>query len=377
MDGPGSWSWETVEALLQTDRSIAVAVTGGGSRAVSWLFNHPGASRCFVEASIPYHEQSLADFLERPGPHPADLETARRLAERCGRRAAGLQNHAPVGVGVTAALATDRVRRGADRAFASVRTNDHYHNAALLFDKPGDRLLQEEVVSTILLTRLAAGCGVEVGGAPLPGWAHLETSQDPVHEGIEDLLAGRAEVVGMDAESAAIETVSADRVLVSGSFNPMHDGHRGLAAAAERLSGRTAAFELSVRNVDKPELAYRDILQRSCQDRDGRDLLLTTEPTFVGKARRLPGTWFAVGYDTALRLVEPSYYDGTKGMEAALKELLAAGCRFFVAGRHWQGQWCGLRQIRLPDGFADLFEEIPEAEFRLDISSSEIRSRGQ
>ena len=37
-----------------------------------------------------------------------------------------------------------------------------------------------------------------------------------------------------------------DLVIVSGSFNPLHDGHLGLAVAAARLTGRDVVFELSI-----------------------------------------------------------------------------------------------------------------------------------
>ena len=51
----------------------------GGSRAVSWLFNHPGASRALIEAQIPYDEQALDAYLGRLGPHRVVEETARAI----------------------------------------------------------------------------------------------------------------------------------------------------------------------------------------------------------------------------------------------------------------------------------------------------------
>lgn len=375
--GEGSWAWETVEAILRQGRPVAISFTGGGSRAVSWLFNHPGASRALIEAQIPYDEQALDAYLGRPGPHRAVEETARRLAAMARSRALRFSgDDGAVGLGASAALATDRDRKGQDRAFIASRNEMSYEFVVVDFDKTADRLAQEEALSAILLSTLARTCGHPVVDAELPSWARTERASATVDKAIEDLLDGVRPVVEMAAagaaEGAAVHPGA--RLLVSGSFNPFHAGHAGLAVAAEKMSGRIAGFELSVLNVDKPALAYREVLRRAAPARDGRSLVLTREPTFLGKARLLPGCWFAIGYDTAVRLVAPEYYDGTtEGMQAALAQLRDLGCRFYVAGRQWQGEYRGLEQVNIPAGFADLFAGIPESEFRQDVSSTTLR----
>ena len=60
-------------------------------------------------------------------------------------------------------------------------------------------------------------------------------------------------------------------------------------------------------------------------------------------------------------------------MESALAALRDFGSRFYIAGRPWQGAHHGLEQVPIPAGFGDLFEGIPEAEFRMDISSTSLR----
>ena len=380
-----SWAWDRVEAILAAGRPLAVAVTGGGSRGVSWLLNHPGASRALVEAQVPYLPEAIAEFLGRPGPHRVREETARLLAARARARARRLARHeGAVGAGATAALATDRVRKGRDRAFVCARGPLAYCFASLRFD-PGaaDRLSQEEVLSAVLVARCAAASGAEAdaaGGPVLPSWVRVEDSEAAVDEALEGLLGGRLEAVEMEASggSGRPAVPGEGMILVAGSFNPFHAGHFGLAEAAERLSGRRACFELSVENVDKRPLAYRQILERAGQARGGRRLLLTREPTFLGKARLFPGCWFAIGFDTAVRLFEPGYYGGHRDdMDRALRELGHLGVRFLVSGRVWEGEYRGLGDVRVPEGFADLLEEIPESEFRLDVSSTRLREEGK
>ena len=36
--------WDTVERIIASGVELSIAVTGGGSVAISWLVNHPGAS---------------------------------------------------------------------------------------------------------------------------------------------------------------------------------------------------------------------------------------------------------------------------------------------------------------------------------------------
>lgn len=53
------------------------------------------------------------------------------------------------------------------------------------------------------------------------------------------------------------------------------------------------------------------------------------------------------------------------------------GCSFISAGRldSATGQFKGLADIDVPPQLADMFAEVPEGEFRVDISSTELRKR--
>ena len=103
---------------------------------------------------------------------------------------------------------------------------------------------------------------------------------------------------------------------------------------------------------------------------------MTRAPVFVEKARLFRGTIFVVGYDTAVRLVAKEYYgDSENRMIEALDALRACGCRFLVAGRLDEaGSFRSLEHVQMPASHRDLFDAIPEAEFRADLSSTNLRA---
>ena len=193
-------------------------------------------------------------------------------------------------------------------------------------------------------------------------------------------------------ETGAVLCVSADgqmldpstgrcpppRVLLPGSFNPAHRGHWELAQVAAQHLGHETAFELSVANVDKPNLTGDEIRRRLTQFHWQVAVWLTHAPRFVEKAERFPGAVFVVGADTALRIVLPRYYgDDEAKMLAALGRIQELDCRFLVACRvDARGECLQASELPIPGPYRDLFEEIPPERFRWDISSTELRALG-
>ena len=86
-----------------------------------------------------------------------------------------------------------------------------------------------------------------------------------------------------------------------------------------------------------------------------------------------------VGADTAKRIVDKKYYENDEFlMVAALSEIAALGCTFVVGGRKDGNDFLTIDRIlastRLPQSLKQIFFGISTEEFRLDISSSEIRA---
>ena len=370
-----------IQQLHDTPHKTVLAVSGAGTQAVAWLLGVSGASRTILEVVVPYGRLAMQDFLGFEPAQSASADTARQMARRAYQRArAQLEDDSPVvGLACAAAIATDRYRRGDHRAFVAAWDDSATATWSLTFHKGlRDRAGEEDVVSRLIVRALSEFSGLnpelELG---LTGGDLLELERIARPEPLEELLAGDVRWVtrrpdgGMEAEG------DVPPLLLPGSFNPLHVGHREMMAAATLSDGLAGAFELSVTNVDKPPLEKGEIERRLAQFGPGDTVVLTRAETFQKKAALFPGRVFVQGWDTTVRLVAPRYYGGEAEMLLALAEMMAGGTRFLVAGRNDGGVFRTLADVDVPAGFAPMFSEIPEGVFRRDISSTELRQSQQ
>jgi nicotinic acid mononucleotide adenylyltransferase len=160
--------------------------------------------------------------------------------------------------------------------------------------------------------------------------------------------------------------------LLSGAFNPLHEAHRRLAEAAAQILGQEVYFELALVNADKAPISLEEAQRRVAQFAGLGTVILTRAPLFSQKARLFPHSVFVLGIDTVERLIQPRFYHNDPAeMLASFKAIRTAGCHFLVAGRLRGTHFLTLQDLELPQGYRELFEEIPG--FRMDISSTAIR----
>ncbi|HID77588.1 MAG TPA: hypothetical protein EYP56_16530, partial [Planctomycetaceae bacterium] len=278
------------------------------------------------------------------------------------------------GVACTAALATERPKRGPHRAHLALQDDRQTVSWSIeLAKEKRSRKEEEAVVGALLLNLVAEACGVDQRiDAGLRPDEQLHTTRTMALPAWQDLLAGRTNAV---RHGPTANQPDRPPVLFPGAFNPLHQGHRRMAQIAEGRLGQPVEFEISVLNVDKPPLDFREMETRLAQFSAGQTVWLTRTPTFLAKAAQFPGAIFVVGTDTLARIADPRYYGGDQAAcQAALETIARLGCRFLVFGRNLGQGFVQLCDLDLLPVLKDRCMAVAEHEFREDVSSTELRS---
>lgn len=194
-----------------------------------------------------------------------------------------------------------------------------------------------------------------------------------VRQAFEELRSSRRTAVALRRTGGGLS-----KAIFPGAFHPLHDGHRLMALWAEARLDVAVEFEISIENVDKPPLEYADILQRVGQFDFDQVVWLTRAATFAEKSKIFPGATFIVGVDTMQRIGMANYYaDDLIARDKAIQTIADNRCRFLVYGRMVEGEFVALEQISLEENLRRICDGVPEDQFRVDVSSSQIRGRGQ
>jgi len=106
--------------------------------------------------------------------------------------------------------------------------------------------------------------------------------------------------------------------------------------------GRDVEFEISLRNVDKPNLDFLSLQERlqgftaQSGSRCPMRVWVTNAPRFVDKSKLFPGATFIVGIDTARRIVDPKYAGSVWDVMRVFED---QGTTFQVFGRQVGGTY--------------------------------------
>ena len=371
-------------ALERAGARVVLVASGGGSLAIPALVTTPGASAVVIEALVPYAREAVDLLLGGPQEAYCAPRTARRLAMVAWQRGCGFT--APpdraVGAAVTAALRSREPKRGEHRVIAAVQTLAATLTVEVTLEKAArSRAEEEEIAAALVLDALAAECG-GVGGGLVPLRPGEIVRRDRVEAPPEwrRLAAGESRVAAGSAACAG--TPKPGALVFPGSFDPLHDGHRLMARIAEEVAERPVEWELSVTNVDKPALDYAEIRDRTAAfagdgDADAaQPLWLTRAATFLEKIAVFPAATFVMGADTYVRLGDPRYYGGSEAAAREAVRTIADGTRgLIVFGRSHDGVFVDPSQLDVPSALRDVTYFVSQREFRVDLSSTELRRR--
>jgi len=151
---------------------LVLYLTGGCMQLAPMLLTVPGASRTVLELQVPYSQRSLRELIETEPAQYVSADVARQLARQAFLRAQELSETAAaddgtgggrcLGLGCTAALRSDPVKRGEHRCFLALHSALGVWELELTLNKAlnRSRALEDEVVSRCALVALAQECGL-------------------------------------------------------------------------------------------------------------------------------------------------------------------------------------------------------------------------
>ena len=376
---------QIIEKIINRINEDSVKVSGifagSGSSFANWFLTMPGSSNTVINFDFPYAQSSVHTLLGRVPDGYVTEQVANEFANIAYERALDLvsSDEKIIGIGCTSALISDVGKKGGHRAYVSIRSEKEMYSAVLKLHKGcRDRVQEENLVSKFILDNVSEYCfnGNETNLLEdLCPEDEVLKKENEYYGVIEKFYKTNEAFLIIDEEGCLVKTSYRPTAVISGSFNPLHSGHKQLVKVIEEMKNSKVDFEISIYNVDKDSMTIEDINQRILQFIGVGTIIISKAKTFVEKSVNFKGCSFVVGWDTAVRILDSKYYDGRyQAMLSALTDIKKNDCSFIVAGRMDDvGDFRNAKEINIPDGYADMFCMIEEKNFRSDISSTDIR----
>lgn len=364
---------ELIHKIHASPFSTALAITGGGTEAISELLRYGGGSTTILEAIIPYNQKAFDNFVRGKPDKYCSPGAARDLAMAAFQRAVEFANTSEniIGVGASCSLVKDVTERAGREHHVYIATQTEYETVSYTLSLHGheyNREQEEKLAATAIVEALGVACKINCELTP--------ESKAVASPQLRNLILGEQKVLTLGLESTPPYN---KKIIFPGAFNPLHEQHANMAAKVAELFNQKVDLELCVRNVDKPALNYLEIEARIAQLKEYtnsgwlKDLHLTSTPTFAEKALAFPFAKFLVGWDTFRRINDPKYGD----LEKVIKIFQSQGTHFLVFHRIMNGKSSAEENIdHIHPKLLEITTIFPKETLPpVEISSTEIRKR--
>lgn len=367
------------DKLKEAGVSIHIIATGGGAGLQQELWHVPGSSAYLSGASFPYATEEQVELLGFTPESFCSEDAAIDLASAAYMKAFSFGGKKPIGVGITASVASEKEHRGDHRVHAVIMTDDKVLSYTRVLKKgvgTHQRYLDGGICDDIGFFMILDSLGITAYDEPaisdyvdVSERAHQRFMMRPVF-----LMDG--------SRHPNLDKLSKFAVM-PGAFNPPHEGHFGMADSFYKDNNVRVVFEISAKTPHKEPLKVQDMLKRAKMLR-GRDFIFTEGlPFYIDKANAFPGKPFVVGADAMLRMLDPKW-----GMDITdmLYEFLSLKTKFYVADRVVNGKEVDHADIaeKVADFLTEEYDEtnldlayelIDGIEGSWNISSTELRNK--
>ena len=355
--------------LIEREATVHLSCAGAGPALIHKLWRSPGASSYLVGVTAPYGRGQLAghigytvegSFCSKDVAIDLAIKSYVSSTEH-------LVNEEiegrPIGIGVTAAVASSRLPRGDQRAHIVVISEGAVLYRELKFKKSvglRNRWHHDSEIAEVVATMVSEGL------------CESHSEVDISSEALDRLL----ELPSFEVDGSR-RCATSSGLYLPASLNPLHEGHREMARLAELAAGgsMSARYLVSTSPIHKSRPPLQDLLAKVgavSAERHGGTLraieFSKDDPLFVDKAAQRPSSTFVIGADVMRNILDPKW--GIDPTEVLRRFRKYEAC-FFVLGRKVGDRFIECSDTPLPSGFEDMFVPL---DGRIDISSTELRN---
>jgi hypothetical protein len=291
-------TWQ--ENLKQAGVSIHVIATGGGANIIQMLWEIPGSSDYLSGFSFPYAQEEQIELLGFTPDHYCSEEAAVDLASAAYMKAYRFGGKKPVGIGLTASVASEHEHRGDHRVYCCIITDEIVRTHHYILEKDHGyeaRQFDGEACDNLAFYMLCDALGLKDN-------IQCMSAIDATELAMTRFFMRPFFHANGTRDNGLLPLQNA---LMSGAFNPPHEGHFGMEASYKVETGRDTIYEITVDPPHKNALTVQDMLKRAKLLQGHNCIFCQGVPLYFDKIKRFAGQPILMGADAALRLLDPKW----------------------------------------------------------------------